>query len=124
MLAASVYKIFHLLGILFVFAALGGLSLHALNGGSRATNASRRLVAWSYGGGLLLILVTGFGQLARLGLMGGGVPGWAWAKVAVWLAFGGLLALPYKRPGSARLLWFGGPILGAFAAYLAMYKPF
>ncbi|MFQ5746329.1 MAG: hypothetical protein ACE5HF_03810 [Gemmatimonadota bacterium] len=124
MLPASAYKILHLFGILFVFASLGGLSLHALNGGTRATNASRRLVAWSYGGGLLLILVTGFGQLARLGLMEGGVPGWAWGKLVVWLALGGLLSVPYRHPERARLLWFGAPVLGAAAAYLALYKPF
>jgi len=42
------YKIVHLTGLLLVFMALGGLSLHAINGGTREDNRGRRLVALTY----------------------------------------------------------------------------
>ncbi|MFQ5888679.1 MAG: hypothetical protein ACE5JR_01365 [Gemmatimonadota bacterium] len=122
-MSPDIYKFVHILGILLAFTALGAVSLHALNGGSRESNRSRKLVAFTFGTGMLLLLVGGFGQLAKLG-MGGGLPGWAWGKLAIWLALGALLILPYHRPDLARLTWFGAPALGALAAYLALDKPF
>jgi hypothetical protein len=62
MLQPDVYKIVHVAGILLVFMSLGGLSLHAINGGTRETNAARRLVGtwvkigiWLLIGGLLAL---------------------------------------------------------------------
>jgi hypothetical protein len=124
MISLNVYKLVHLLGILLAFTAVGGLSLHALNGGTKATSAGRRLVAVSYGGGLFLILLGGFGMLARLGIAQAGLPGWIWAKLVIWVAIGGLLALPYRRPELARVVWLGAVALGLCAAWIGLYKPF
>lgn len=124
MLSAEVYKIIHLLGVFMVFVALGGLCLHAVNGGSTETNRARRLVALTYGIGLLVILVGAFGWLARTGVMAGGLPGWVWVKLALWLALGGLLSLPGRRPELGRVLWFVGPAVGVLAAAIAITKPF
>ncbi|MDT8436901.1 MAG: hypothetical protein RRA92_09110 [Gemmatimonadota bacterium] len=124
MISLNVYKLIHILGILLTFASLGGLVVHALSGGTKATNAARRLVTVSYGAGLLLILLGGFGMLARLGLAHTGLPGWIWAKLAIWAAVGGLLALPYRRPAAGRLIWSGAILLGLTAAWLGLNKPF
>ena len=124
MISLSAYKLVHILGILLVFLSFGGLVLHAMNGGTKTTNTGRRLVAIGYGLGLFLILLGGFGMLARLGIVQGGLAGWIWFKLVLWLAIGGLFALPYRKPGSARLLWVLGPALGLLAAWAGLYKPF
>jgi len=124
MISLNLYKLVHILGILLVFSAFGGLVLHAINGGTKSTNVGRRLVTIGYGVGLFLILLGGFGMLARLGIVQGGLPGWIWFKLAVWIGIGGLFALPYRKPEAARLLWILGPALGLLAAWAALYKPF
>jgi hypothetical protein len=118
------YKVLHVLGILFLFVALGGVALHAWNGGTKQTNQGRRAVSAMHGLGLFLILLAGFGMLARLGMVQGGLPGWVLAKLVLWLVIGGLFLMPYRRPGTAKPLFFLVPLLGALAAVLAIYKPF
>ena len=119
------YKIVHVVGLLMVFLSLGGLSLHAMNGGTRQTNSRRRLVGATYGIGLLLILLGGFGWLGVTGAMSGGtMPLWIWVKLALWLVVGGLLALPGIRPELGRLVWFLAPLIGLVAAWTARTKPF
>jgi hypothetical protein len=114
----------HFFGIFLLMATLGGMAIHAANGGTRQASLTRRLVAMGHGFGLVLILVGGFGMLARLGLVSGGLPGWIWAKLAVWLVFGALVALPYRRPQLARPVFLTLPVLGLIAALLALTKPF
>ena len=114
------YKILHILGLLLAFAALGALTFEAHVG--RAENKEgRRLTGIAHGAGLLLLLVSGFGMLARLG---GGFPGWVIAKIVIWLVIGGIIALIRRQPRWAGFLWFALPVLGTFAGYLALYKPF
>ena len=118
MLPPEVYKILHILGVAWLFFALGGATLHALNGGDKASNKSRKLVAASHGIALVIILVAGFG------LLGGKKMGmWVHLKSALWLALGASLVLVQRRPALARVRWFGFPLLAAPAAYLAVYKP-
>ena len=42
----------------------------------------------------------------------------------LWLAFGASTAVIWRKPEFAKALWFLFPVLGALAAYLALYKPF
>jgi hypothetical protein len=55
-------------------AALGGAAIHAANAGTREASPTRRLVSLAHGVALLLILTGGFGMLARLGIVSGGLP--------------------------------------------------
>ena len=115
------YKVLHILGLLMLFSGLAGTIVHAANRGEKASNVMRGALAALHGGGLLLLLVSGFGNVAELGI---GFPGWVFVKVAIWLVFGALIVLPYRKPQwNQALLWLL-PVLGAFAAYLAIYKPF
>ena len=123
MLSYQVYKIVHFLGMFMLFSSLGGLSLHVLNGGDKGSNKARKLMAATHGIGLFLILLGGFGMLARLGLTDG-LPPWIHVKLTVWVLLGALLALPYRVPAASKLVWFGAPLLGIVAAYIALYKPF
>jgi hypothetical protein len=118
------YNVVHIVGIVLVMSALGGTALHALNGGTRQTNRARGLVAGLHGAGALLVLVGGFGMLARLGFRhGANFPGWLWVKLAVWAAAAALLVVPYRRPALARPVYLALPVLGGLAAYMAIYKP-
>lgn len=125
MVPYAAYKVLHLFGIFLLFVALGGLTLHAVNGGTKETNRSRKLVAITHGLALFLVLLGGFGLLARIGVIHGtSWPGWVWGKLTVWFLLGAALILPYRKPEWTRALWFALPVLGGVAAYLAIYKPF
>ena len=113
------YKILHLFGIFLLFTALGGLTLRSADGGERS-----RLAGISHGVALLVILVSGFGLLARLGLSHDWAwPTWVWLKLTVWLLLGASLVLVRRLPRLRNLWWCLFPLLGAAAAYLALFKP-
>ena len=125
MLSHSVYNILHVVGIVLIMAALGALALHAINGGTRESNAARGLVAGLHGLGALLVLLGGFGMLARIGFEhGSAFPGWLVVKIAIWLMLAGSVVVPYRRPALARPLLLALPLLGGLAAFMAIYKPF
>jgi hypothetical protein len=124
MISYELYKVIHLTGVIVLFSVLGGAMVHAMNGGLAATNTARRLITILHGTGLLLILVAGFGLVARLDLMGGGLPLWVLGKLLIWLVAGVLLTVPRRKPHLARpILLLGLPVLAATAAWLAVYKP-
>jgi hypothetical protein len=117
------YKVLHLAAVLGIFASLGAICYHAMNGGQRTGAVGRGIVAALHGGGLLVALVAGFGLLARLGLIGSW-PGWVWGKIVIWLVVGALVAVPYRRPALARPVLLSLPLVGLAAAWLAAAKPF
>ncbi len=117
----QLYKVIHILGLFFVFASLGALTLQAYVG-KPLDEKGRRLAGLTHGISLLIVLISGFGALARLGL--GGFPGWVWVKLVIWLVIGGIIVLIRKMPQLAGVLWVVLPLLGALAGYLAIYKPF
>jgi hypothetical protein len=122
MLSYIFYKNLHLIGVLMVFVALGGLMLHQINAAPRE-NTWRRPVAITHGIGLLLVLVAGFGMLARLGIFWP-MPGWAIAKIVIWLLLGAVVAVLGRAPSLAKPLWWIIIGLGALAAFLCLNKPF
>jgi hypothetical protein len=69
------------------------------------------------------VLLGGFGLLARLGVVRGVFPLWVWIKLTVWVVLSLAVMLPYRRPQLAKPLFFLYPILGAIAAWAAIYKP-
>ncbi|MBL0939588.1 MAG: hypothetical protein IBJ03_11875 [Gemmatimonadaceae bacterium] len=119
------YEILHILGIALLFAAIGGVAVHAANGGNKANSGTRGLVSSIHGIGALLILVGGFGMLARIGFQHGtNFPGWLWVKIIVWLVLSAVALLPYRKPELARPFLVLLPVLAGVAVYMALYKPF
>jgi hypothetical protein len=116
------YKTLHLIGIFTVILSLGGMCLHVASGGTREY-AGRKLAAITHGVGLLIAFVAGFGLLAKLGYMQA-IPGWAIVKIVIWLILGGIPALIYRQRRLAKAFWFSILAFAAFAACLAIYKPF
>lgn len=116
------YKILHMLGLMLTFFGFGGL-LVAAYARAELKKSARIMGFITHGIGLLLILVSGFGMAARLGMIAG-LPGWVQAKIGVWVLLGIGISL-VKRKGYigwpiAILLWG----LGTSAAILAITKPF
>jgi hypothetical protein len=118
------YKLMHFFGIFSLIAALAASAMHVLRGGTRADNPHRALLGAAHGIAMLLILTGGFGMLARMGVMHAGLPGWIYAKLLIWVAFGGAMALVYRGKPQSKLVLFALPVLGVLAAVVALYKPF
>ena len=118
-MSPTTYKILHILGLLMAFGALGGLTIQSLVGNE--DRKARKLIAIAHGIGLVIILVSGFGMMAKLQYSY--AHAWVWIKVAIWVLVGGLIALIRRMPGQATLFWWALPLLGGFAAWVALMKP-
>lgn len=80
----TTYKIIHLLGISILGLGVGGMM---------AAGANRKTFALCQGVGLLVMLVSGFGLLAKLKL---GYPPFAIVKTVLWLMIG-MLPLLFRK---------------------------
>jgi len=116
-MSVNVYKILHLAGVIFLFFALGAMVLRAMAGQSEA---GRKLAGLTQGIALIVILVSGFGLLAKYQL---GFPPWVWVKLLIWIALGGSAVLVRKLADKSALWWWVLPLLGVLAAYLGVMKP-
>ena len=113
------YKVVHLFGVLLLFTSLGALAASA----KAESGPLKRIAGAAHGIALVIILVAGFGLMARMSMFGA-IPLWAWAKVGVWLLLG-IAVLPLRRkPEWAVWLWVALPFVGGLAAWLAVTKPF
>lgn len=112
------YKILHIVGFLMVFMALGGMALRAADQ-STASGIGRKLTGIGHGLGLIIVLVSGFGMLAKLSL---GFDAWVIGKLVIWLLLGGILVLIRRLPQFSTLFYWALPILGGLAAWLALFK--
>jgi len=112
----TTYGLLHLAGVFGVLLALGAAA--AL--GSQADADTRKRNGILHGVGMLFILVAGFGMLAKGEL---GFPGWAVAKLVIFLVIGALPMIMRKRnaPWPMTLLALALVIL---AAWLAHVRPF
>ncbi len=117
----EVYKILHVVGLSLVTLALGGVTAHVINGGTKATNTWRKGSMMTHGIGLLLLLVAGFGMLAKLGIKS--FPLWVVGKIVVWLVLGAAVAVVYRKPQMTKVVWIAIPLLVALATVLAVTKP-
>ena len=115
------YKLIHVAGILFLFTTLGGVALYAANGGTKENNVGRKWVAALHGLTLVTIFISGFGLVARIGT---GFQPWVWMKVGLWFLIGTIALMPLRRQHLGLPFFIGLPLLGAIAAFLAIFKPF
>ncbi len=122
MIPIPVYKNIHFIGIFMVLMALGGLLLHVINGGTK-DHAWRKSIAITHGVGIFLILLSGFGMLARMDIYWSW-PVWVVGKVFIWVILGGLITVIFRKPTLAKRLWWMTIALAAIAAYLGGNKPF
>jgi len=115
------YKVVHFVGLFFMMMALGGISIHIVNGGSKAAFPGRRWASIFHGIGLFLVLLGGFGMYARL-FGGQPFPAWIYTKLVVWLLLALAPLMVYRAKATARLVWLGIVGLATVAAMAAIYK--
>jgi len=124
MIGYEAYKLIHIFGISLLIFSLGGLWLQAIDNRVPVSGRGRKLLGMAHGAALLIILVAGFGLLARLGISHWVAwPWWVWGKVGIWVLLGMTPLVTRKSVTLTRSLWLTVPILAALAAYLAIYKP-
>ena len=106
------YHFLHLIGLILVFIGIGGML---------SSEGAKKAMMW-HGIGLLISIISGFGMLAKLGIMGT-MPVWAWIKIGLWLVLGFLPVLAKRRVIATPLVVLIAAITGAALAYLGYFKP-
>ncbi|HKJ03771.1 MAG TPA: hypothetical protein VJ997_14990 [Longimicrobiales bacterium] len=119
MLPYAAYKVVHYLGIFMLVTVLSATLARSAKEGLNSDPWRKRL-GMIHGIALFLIVLGGFGMLAKLDA---GFPGWIVAKLGIWLVFAGLIAARKSADWSARALVLV-PLLAALAGWIAYAKPF
>ena len=119
MMPYTLYKLLHVVGLMLLFLGMGGTLLGAYAERDRAPKGTAVL----HGVGLFVMLLGGFGMMARLGI-DWPWPGWLVAKLGVWLVIGALPVLVRRQVLPRGPAWLVAAGLGALAGWLAIYKPF
>ncbi len=107
-----IYHILHLVGVIFLFVGIGSLLTN---------NGSARPGMKFHGIGLLLLLVAGFGNMAKMQLSYSSP--WVIAKIVIWVVLALLPVLARKRALQPGVIVLIAIVLGGVAAYLGYLKP-
>ena len=119
-------KAVHLFGVFLVFIGVAGIAADAASGRPKGENPASRLLAALHGLGLLIVILAGFGMLAKvMRTPSMPSPAWATTKLVIWALFAVVAVVPRRWPRTARwVLLLGLPLLGAAAAVVAIFKPY
>lgn len=124
MFSYQFYIVMHVTGLILLFSALGGAAATNMHGLHRERTQARKITTILHGIGMLLLLVGGFGLMARLGIVhGASWPTWLILKLVIWLVMGGIITLLLRKDKVGLALILALPLLGTTAVYLAKYKP-
>ncbi len=116
------YILLHIIGIGLLIASISGLSVHAIVSQDKK-EPLRKLLFIIHGIGLFLVLLGGFGMLARISIHWPW-PNWVKLKFLIWVIFGGLSSLLYISRTINKAIYISAPLLFICAWYLANYQPF
>ena len=119
-MSLTTYNLIHVLGLAAVLVSLGGLTTLVAGGNDPRETGQRGLLMALHGVGMILLIVAGFGMLARLGISG--MPSWVWMKLVIWIILGVIPFWIRRSPGVAKPLIWLLPLLPFAAAYLALYR--
>lgn len=111
------YQILHFAGIIMIFMGYGALLARSLIGSD--DTSVRKLGSITSGIGLFLVLLAGFGLIAKLG-HSYSAP-WLIVKLLIWLALGSIISLINRKPELAKTLWWIILGLGITAAVIVYY---
>lgn len=121
-MSLAFYNVLHVAGLILVFFAVGAF-LHHQATAPGTQNPRKRVLMIQHGVGLLFVLVSGFGQFARLGITFPW-PTWAWIKIGIWLLFAVVTRLAGEGGKNANLWWSLSILAAIVAAWLGIMKPF
>ena len=134
MIPYATYKVIHYFGIFLLLTALSARLGRAAGFAAASTKKGttlptpdpwKRRLGATHGVALFLILLGGFGMLARLNITQGlALPGWIWAKLAIWTLLGAAIIAASRIPWKAGRLLAVVPALAVLAGIIALYKPF
>ncbi|MGE3166299.1 MAG: hypothetical protein AB7O52_15435 [Planctomycetota bacterium] len=113
------YRVLHLVGIALTLMAIGGVVVSHLGG--TPTPKGRKFAAIMHGVGLLIVLVAGFGLLAKMKL---GFPIYILLKLVIWMALGAITSAILRAPRLAIACWWATAALVTAAGVLVWTKPF
>ena len=120
MIEYTTYRVIHLAGVFFLLFSLSSLIIISRNN----ISGGRTLFSAVHGISLFIIILGGFGLLARLGIEHGtSWPAWVWAKLIIWIIMGVSVYFIKKYPVYSNYFWILVPLIAILAAYLAIYKP-
>ena len=105
---------------MLTFLGVGGVVVQAAFTNQQAAKW-RKLAVITHGVGLLLLLLGGFGALAKLGIH---LQGWVIVKIGIWVVVGALPFVLRRKPELSLVAWMATLMLGAAAAFLALFRPF
>lgn len=129
-MSLQVYQILHMGGFACLFLALGGMAVHAMSqvatptaeGAESPEPAPRpKVLAALHGIGLAILLVAGFGAMAKLGIKA--PPLWIWAKIGIWIFLGAAPVILKRLPHLAKGALFALPLIALAVAALAFLRP-
>lgn len=116
------YRWLHILGLTCLLLGFGLLIAYFAMGDSTRAKTIRKSGFIAHGLGLFFIILSGFGLLARYGILSD-LPIWAWMKFAVWIFLGSAVAVIKRKPEWNFLMIFVVIGLVLSAAYLGIFKP-
>ena len=107
----EIYRYLHFAGIFTLIFSFGSLFI-----GKNYNKGA----AMAHGIALIIILVSGFGMQAKLGV---GFPIWLILKLGIWIIFGGFIVLAKKGTINGLVAWFIIVTLALCSVYLAKTHP-
>ncbi len=108
-MSITVYNILHIVGALFLCIGFAALI--------SAKSAKKGMMF--HGIGLVILLISGFGQLAKLGWTAH-MPAWVIVKIVLWLVLGFMPVLAKRHVLSRPVTVALGFVVIGFAAYLGL----
>lgn len=125
-MSQAFYNLLHIIGLILLVQSLAAVVYYRMTRASDHDpdpNPNRKMLSIMHGTGMLLMLVSGFGMLAHLG-MSAGMPNWIYGKLVIWLILGASIAFVNRGKGSPMLWWTLIVVLGGVAAWMGIMKPF
>jgi hypothetical protein len=117
-MSLEIYKVFHITGLILLAMSTG---VAAANHGDRSPRFGMIL----HGTGLLVLLIAGFGIMARLDISSPEKwPLWLSGKMIIWFFAAAMPALVKNGLVPRKLAWAVSLLLAAGAAWMALVKPF
>ena len=110
------YKMLHLAGLMTLFTGVAVVAIQGKDG------PLRKQALLFHGIGLFLLLLSGFGMMAKLHLSY--TSGWFFLKLAIWLFFGGMIVLAKNGVLKGPMAWIVCVLAGMLAAWAGLLKPF
>jgi len=113
------YKFLHVAALAVILLSLGT----ALFASRDRSEREKKWVGMLNGIGLFVLLVAGFGLLARLAISWPW-SGWVFIKLLAWMGLGSMHFLSRRFPESGAVLWCASLLFTLAAVAMAIFKPF